>query len=119
MASHPIAQARAETVTPGHARVTGEMRAARAARQATPKLSAAAPPSAPTRVHGQPHGLRMSEPPSIDRFHGNGDAIAGAAFGNDDLRLGGIAFELAPQPQDLHVDRAVIDLVVVTAAHLD
>src|SRR5215469_6599340 len=61
----------------------------------------------------------MAKQRSIDRFDGNGNAIAGAALGDDDLRLGGIALELAPQTQDLHVDGAVVDLVVIATTHLD
>src|SRR6516165_6191804 len=61
----------------------------------------------------------MAKRPSIDGLDRNGDAIAGTALGDDDPRLGGIALELAPQTQNLNVDRTVVNLVVVTATHLD
>src|SRR4029077_14931332 len=53
---------------------------------------------------------------SFDRYR---DAVAHAAFGEDDLRFGRIALDLATQSQDLHVDRPIVDLVVVAAAELD
>ena len=45
--------------------------------------------------------------------------VARAALGHDELGLRGIPLDLAPQPQNLNVDRAVIDLVVVHAARLE
>ncbi len=53
---------------------------------------------------------------SIQDFDGGSEDVADAALGDDELGLGGIRLDLTSQPQDLHVDRAVVDLVVVYAA---
>src|SRR5688500_8819389 len=49
----------------------------------------------------------------IDSFDRYAEEIAGAALGADVARLGGVFLDLAAQAHDLHVDRAVVDLVVV------
>jgi transposase InsO family protein len=50
---------------------------------------------------------------SVDRLHRDGEDIAGAALGLDIARPRRIAFDLAAQAADLHVDRAIEDVVVV------
>src|SRR5919197_3920397 len=49
----------------------------------------------------------------IDGFYRDAEDVARTALGLDVARLGRIALDLAPQAQDLDVDRAVVDLVVV------
>ena len=46
---------------------------------------------------------------AVDR---NGEHISHAALGLDDARRAGIAFELAPQAKNLHVDAAIEDVLV-------
>jgi tripartite-type tricarboxylate transporter receptor subunit TctC len=50
---------------------------------------------------------------SVDRLDRDAEQVSGAALGPDIARLRRIALDLAAQAQDLHVDGAVVDLVVV------
>src|SRR6185503_8543160 len=45
--------------------------------------------------------------------------VADAALGDDEARVRGVGLDLAPQAQDLHVDRAVVDLGVVQARKVE
>src|SRR5688500_3417640 len=54
----------------------------------------------------------------LHRLDGRVEVVARAAFRADQLGLVGALLDLAAQPQDLHVDRAVVD-VVVQAARLE
>src|SRR6185295_10855553 len=45
--------------------------------------------------------------------------VAGAALGHDQLRVRVVDFELAPQPQNSDVDRAIVDLETVQARSLE
>src|SRR5690349_21333729 len=48
-------------------------------------------------------------------FYGRVEVIPGAALGADERGLVGALLDLASQPEDLHVDRAVVDVVVEAA----
>jgi len=41
--------------------------------------------------------------------------VADAALGPDEARRAGVGLELAPQAQNLHVDRSIVDVVVEAA----
>ena len=48
----------------------------------------------------------------LDPLDGNSEHISNTALGLDDARCTGIAFELAPEAKNLHVDAAVEDILV-------
>src|SRR5580765_6360857 len=48
-----------------------------------------------------------------------GEDVSGAPLRADELRLRALRLDLAAQAADLHVDRAVVDLVVVQARQLE
>ncbi len=50
-----------------------------------------------------------------DSFYGNSKHISDAALGLDDTRRARVAFELASEAKDLHVDAAVEDILVDTS----
>ena len=52
-------------------------------------------------------------------LHLRREHVAGAALGTDQLRRRGIDLDLATQAQDLHIDRAVVDLLAVQPRHLE
>ena len=47
-----------------------------------------------------------------DALDGNSEHVTHTAFGPDDTRCAGVAFELAPEAEDLHIDAAVEDIFV-------
>lgn len=47
---------------------------------------------------------------SVDDFDRHAECVTHTALRDDVLRLGGVRLDLAPQPEDLHVDRSVVDL---------
>jgi hypothetical protein len=53
---------------------------------------------------------------SVDWFDGSAEDVAGAALGDDVLRLRRIGLDLAAQTQHLDVYGAIVDLVVVQTA---
>src|SRR6266850_6046677 len=50
---------------------------------------------------------------SMQHFDRHAEDVAGAALGLDVLRLDRVRLDLAPQPEDLPVDRAIVDLGAV------
>ena len=48
----------------------------------------------------------------LEALDGNSEHISDAALGLDDARRAGIALELAPEAEDLHVDAAIEDIFV-------
>ena len=52
---------------------------------------------------------------SIDNLNRNAKHVPRAALGTDVARFRRIGLELAPQPQDLRVDRSVVDVIAVQA----
>jgi hypothetical protein len=50
---------------------------------------------------------------SVQRLHRRNEDVPGAALGDDQLRPGRIDLDLAAQPDDLDVDRSLVDLGVV------
>ena len=50
-----------------------------------------------------------------DSFYGNSKHISDAALGLDDTRRARVAFKLASEAKDLHVDAAVEDILVDTS----
>ena len=56
--------------------------------------------------------LRWSRVALSDPLHGNGEHISNAALGLDHARGARVAFELAPEPENLHVDAAIEDILV-------
>src|SRR5258706_7117018 len=55
---------------------------------------------------------------SVHRFDRDAEHVPCAAFGKDVARFRGIGFELVPQPHDLGIDRAVVNVVIVQAGHV-
>src|SRR5258706_29891 len=51
-----------------------------------------------------------ASPPSAEHFDRRAEHIPCAALGPDVLRLGRVRLDLAPQPEDLHVDRTIVNL---------
>ena len=58
------------------------------------------------------HNALSDEIASSDALHGNGEYISDAALSLDDARRARIALELAPQPENLHVDAAIENIFV-------
>src|ERR1700730_16013082 len=56
---------------------------------------------------------------SIDDVDPGVEDIPRAALGADVARFRRIALELAPQPQNLRIDRTVVDVVAVQARHVE
>jgi hypothetical protein len=56
---------------------------------------------------------------SVDDFDRDAEHITGTALGADVAWLRRIRFELAPQSNDLHVDRSVIHVIVMQARHVE
>src|ERR1700739_1679299 len=52
----------------------------------------------------------------VENFDRRAEDVAHATLGDDEARMRWIGFDLSAQPQYLHVDRAVVDLVVEYAA---
>ena len=57
--------------------------------------------------------------PSVQDFDRRVEDVAGAAFGLDVFGLRRIRLDLATQPQDLDVDRAIVDFRVVQARKIE
>src|SRR5712691_3909479 len=55
---------------------------------------------------------------SVNGLDRDAEQVSRAALGADVARLGRILFDLAAQSQDLHVDGAVVDLVVMQAGQV-
>src|SRR6267378_4307960 len=55
----------------------------------------------------------------IERVDRHAEDIAGAALGLDVLRLRRVQFDLAPQPQNLHVDGAIVDLGAIPPREIE
>src|SRR5467141_1903023 len=56
---------------------------------------------------------------SAERLDGYAEDIAGTALGPDVLRLRRVRLDLAPQPEDLHIDRAIVNLGAVQAREIE
>src|SRR5467141_3226433 len=56
---------------------------------------------------------------SAERLDGYAEDIAGTALSPDVLRLRRVRLDLAPQPEDLHVDRAIVNLGAVQAREIE
>src|SRR6476660_9546928 len=54
----------------------------------------------------------MSTRRHLDPLYRNGEYVSDTALGLDDARCAGVAFELAAQAKNLHVDAAVEDILV-------
>ena len=61
----------------------------------------------------------MADEPSVHGLDRGRETIAGTAFGDYQLRLRRVDLYLAPQAQDLYVDGAVVDFIIVAPAHFD
>src|SRR5258708_2098277 len=57
--------------------------------------------------------------PSVDDFNRYAKHVPHVAFGTDVSRFRRIGLELSPQPQDLHVDRSIVNVVAVQARHVE
>src|SRR5258706_14788777 len=55
----------------------------------------------------------------IERVDRHAKDIAGAALGLDVLRLRRVQLDLAPQPQNLHVDGAIVNLVAIPPLEIE
>ena len=86
------------------------------ANQAT--TTSMAPSIASSDGNGSIAALTPGRQRGSHRLHGDVEEVARAALGADECGLVGLLLDLAAQPQDLHVDRAVVD-VVVQAARLE
>src|SRR5262245_7731994 len=62
------------------------------------------------------NGVRPHLPDDLDWDR---EDVARAALGDDERRMRRVGFDLAPQAQDLDVDRAVVDLGVVQPGHVE
>src|SRR2546430_3330623 len=56
---------------------------------------------------------------SVQDLDGRVEDVAGAAFGLDVFRLRWVRLDLATQPQDLDVDRAIVDFRVVQTRKIE
>src|SRR5882762_2999792 len=56
---------------------------------------------------------------SVDDFDRDAEQVPRAALGADVARSRRVGLELAPQPQDLRVDRSVVDVVAVQARQVE
>src|SRR6266446_10809642 len=56
---------------------------------------------------------------SAERLDGYAEDIAGAALGPDVLRLRRVRLDLAPQPEDLHIDRAIVNLGAIQPREIE
>ena len=67
------------------------------------------PPASPMRRRDR--GVGENRLPH--RHDGLGEYVAGAAFSADDLARRSVRLEHLAQPSDLHIDRPIVDLVIV------
>src|SRR5689334_18093536 len=55
----------------------------------------------------------------LEKFDRRVEDVTGAALSLDVLRLGRIGFYLAPQPENLHVDRAIVHFSTVQSRQIE
>ncbi len=66
----------------------------------------------------EPRFHRRAGGSSVNDIDSGLEGVADAALGDDEAGLRRIGFDLAAQPQNLHVYRAIVDLIVVYPAGL-
>src|SRR5882762_9052015 len=70
-------------------------------------------------VSREPVSRALRTKRSAERLDGHAEDVARTALGPDVLRLRRVRLDLAPQPEDLHIDRAIVNLGAVQAREIE